>query len=374
MRILAAGTALPPHRYPQAELTDAFVAQPDLPPGRRRKVRGLHASLGIGHRHLALPKAAYADLAGFGAANAAFLAAGLPLAEAAIREALARAGRRADEIDTLLQVSVTGLAVPTLDARLIPRLGFRPDLKRLPVFGLGCVAGAAGLARLFDLLRGCPGERALLLSVELCSLTLQRGDTSVANCIAAGLFADGAAAVVCEALTEESAPRDRAAAPPEAPGPPPPKATPETRRPAPSVVATRSRLYPDTAGLMGWKVTDGGFGLVLSARVPEVVRGHLRADVDAFLADHGLARDRVARWVCHTGGPKVLEAVQDALEITADDLAPTWASLRAVGNLSSASVLFVLKDVLADPPPAGSYGVMLAMGPGFCLELVLLRW
>jgi alkylresorcinol/alkylpyrone synthase len=141
------------------------------------------------------------------------------------------------------------------------------------------------------------------------------------------------------------------------------------------VVATRSVFYPDSERVMGWDISENGFQIVLSADVPQVVRDHLREDVDAFLADHGLRRSDVASWVCHPGGPKVLEAMEEALELAPGALDVTWRSLREVGNLSSTSVLLVLRDTLdAHRPPAGSWGVLFAMGPGFCSELVLLRW
>ena len=143
----------------------------------------------------------------------------------------------------------------------------------------------------------------------------------------------------------------------------------------PRVLATRSILYPDTERVMGWDVTDTGFRLVLSAEVPEIARRFLRRDVDAFLADHGLSRNRIATWIAHPGGPKVLQAMAEALEVDDAALAPAWRSLREVGNLSSTSVLLVLQDILANhAPPPGSYGVITAMGPGFCSELVLVRW
>ncbi len=194
-----------------------------------------------------------------------------------------------------------------------------------------------------------PGARGsgvvVLLSVELCSLTLQREDLGIPNLIASGLFGDGAAAVVLGGGSR-----------------------------GPEVVATRSVFYPGTERVMGWDMTDRGFGIVLSAEVPEMVSRHLGADVDRFLADRGLARGDVARWIAHPGGPKVLEAMQEALELDDDALEPTWRSLREVGNLSSTSVLLVLEEALADPPPPGSHALVLAMGPGFCSELVLLRW
>jgi alkylresorcinol/alkylpyrone synthase len=230
----------------------------------------------------------------------------------------------------------------------VNRLGLRSDVKRTPIFGLGCVAGAAGVARAADALRGFPDEVAVLLSVELCSLTLQRADFSIPNLIASGLFGDGAAAVVLTGA----------------------------ERPArgPRIVATRSVFYPDTEHVMGWEIGSEGFRVVLSGDVPKVARG-MRKDVDEFLASQGLTLADVGSYVCHPGGPKVLEAFEESLELPEGALELTWKSLREVGNLSSASVLMVLGDTLAGPEPApGSYGLLLAMGPGFCSELVLLRW
>jgi alkylresorcinol/alkylpyrone synthase len=228
-------------------------------------------------------------------------------------------------------------------------LGLRPDVKRIPVFGLGCVAGAAGLARLYDHLLGRPDDVAVLLSVELCSLTLQPDDASPANLVASGLFGDGAAALVACGVRREVR--------------------------GPTVVATRSRMYPDTEYAMGWHITGSGFRVVLDAGVPDLVRKSLAADVDEFLAEHGLVREDITAWVCHPGGPKVLQAVEESLDLPPDALDMTWRSLESVGNLSSSSVLHVLRDTLAErPPPAGTAGLLLAMGPGFCAEFVLLRW
>ena len=232
-------------------------------------------------------------------------------------------------------------------------------MKRVPIVGLGCVAGAAGLARLHDYLVGHPSEVAVLLSVELCSLTLQRQDASVANLVASGLFGDGAAAVVAVG-------RDRATESQDA----------STRRGAsqPFVLASCSRLYPETERALGYDIVSTGFKIVLGVEVPDLVRTFLKADLDDFLADQGLQRDDIEWWVCHPGGPKVLEAMQAALELDRDALALTWDSLDRIGNLSSASVLHVMEDTLRERPPRpGSYGLAMAMGPGFCLELVLLQ-
>jgi alkylresorcinol/alkylpyrone synthase len=270
--------------------------------------------------------------------------------EQAVRQALQRAGLEPSEVDHLFFVTVTGVATPSVDARLMNRLGLRPDVKRTPIFGLGCVAGAAGTARASDALRAYPDQVAVLLSVELCSLTLQREDLSIANIIASGLFGDGAAAMVLSGAERP------------APG-------------VPRILATRSVFYPDTERVMGWDVVNGGFKVVLSAKVPDVVRGHVRGDVTGFLTEQGLRIEDIRHWVAHTGGPKVLEAFESTLELPSGALARSWKSLRETGNLSSASVLFVLESLLAsDEAKPGDYGLLMAMGPGFCAELVLLRW
>jgi alkylresorcinol/alkylpyrone synthase len=217
--------------------------------------------------------------------------------------------------------------------------------------GLGCVAGAAGVARLHDQLRGWPNQVGVLVSVELCSLTIQRGDASAANMVATGLFGDGAAAVVLVGS-------ERAAG-----------------RPGPRVVDTRSHLYPGTERAMGWDVGSTGLKVVLGVEVPELVEKHLGDDVRGLLADHGLTIEDVDVWVSHPGGPKVIEAIESQLGLFDGQLDLTWQSLERVGNLSSASVLHVLRDTLAVRNPApGAWGMLMAMGPGFCSELVLLRW
>lgn len=356
MRILSVGTALPPNSYSQAELVAALTAYWAARHHNPARVRQLHEAVQVGGRHLALPLHEYPALTGFGDSNDAWIRVGLDVGEQALRQALDKAGLRPDQLDALFTVSVTGIATPSLDARLINRMGLRSDLVRVPIFGLGCVAGAAGLSRLADWLRAWPGKTAALLSVELCSLTLQRQDLSIPNLIASGLFGDGSAAVVATGTGPDARPDS---------GP----------HEGPEVIAWGSRFYPDTERVMGWDVGDDGFKIVLSAAVPQVVEQHLGADVDAFLGAQGLSRADIRSWVCHPGGPKVLTAFERVLDLPPEALALTRRSLREVGNLSSSSVLFVLGDTIAERrPPAGSLGLMLAMGPGFCSELVLLRW
>lgn len=353
MKILSVGTALPPHYYDQETLLAAFKEVWSKQHHNTSRVEHLHRAVMVGGRHLALPMEDYPRLDSFQDANDAFIRVGTDIGADAISAALAEAGLQPTDIDAIFFTSVTGIAAPSVDARLVNRMGLRPDVKRVPIFGLGCVAGAAGTARLYDYLRAWPDHVAVLLSVELCSLTLQRQDLSVANLIASGLFGDGAAAVLACGADHPAASRAK----------------------GPAVTASASRFYPDTEHVMGWRIGDSGFQIVLSADVPRMVDEHIRDDVDAFLGQHGLTRADIGSWICHTGGPKVLTAFREALGLDEGALAPTWKSLQEVGNLSSASVLFVLRDIIAEHRPApGTPAVMLAMGPGFCSEMVLMEW
>ena len=313
------------------------------------RLRRLHENVLVGGRHLALPLEEYASLETWGRANDAWIRVASEVGTEALEDALDRAGLAPEAVDVLVTVTVTGVATPSLDARLMNRIPFRADTRRIPIFGLGCLAGAAGVARAADAIRGAPGEVAVLLSVELCSLTLQQEDLSIPNLIASGLFGDGAAAVVLGGAG--------------------------TPGPGPRIAATKSSFYRDTERVMGWDVSEDGFQVVLDASVPDVVRRYLGGDVDAFLAERGLERADIDLWIAHPGGPKVLEAMAETLALPPGALDRTWRSLREVGNLSSTSVLLVLQEVLetADPDP-GTRGLMLAMGPGFCSELVLLEW
>lgn len=344
--------AFPPHRYRQGEITEALARC--LPPGADRAVlRRVHASVRVDARHLAMPLDRYGRGEGFGRMNNLFIETALGLGAEALELALCDSGLTAHDIDCVVSTTVTGLATPSLEARLASRAGLRHDIKRVPLFGLGCAAGAAGLGRLHDYLTGHQDQAALLLSTELCSLTLQSHDTSMANLVAGALFGDGAGALL--AVGSDHPLYDTCH--------------------GPAVVAARSRLYPGTEHLLGWEIGDWGFRMVLGREIPELVRLHVAGEIEEFLAGHDLKPSDVSAWICHPGGPKVLDALSDALSLPDTAFGPSRQSLAAVGNLSSASVLHILRDIEASgPPEPGSVGLMIAFGPGFASELVLLRW
>jgi alkylresorcinol/alkylpyrone synthase len=348
--IQAATQTLPPHFTPQEELTAWFKRMWAEKYYNLARLEDIHKNVKVNSRHLAVPVSELERMDTFAERNNAFIECATEIGERAIREALKRAELTPQDIDHIFFVTVTGLATPSIDARLMNRLGMRPDVKRTPIWGLGCVAGAAGIARASDYLRAYPNSTAVLLSVELCLLTYQKQDLSIANIISSGLFGDGASAVI---LRGGNVARGR----------------------GPRVVASRSFFYPNTEYVMGWDIIDTGFKVILSPKVPELVRTHFGSNVDEFLGSQGLDRSKIQHWLLHSGGPKVLEAFEATLELPKNALARTWKSLEEVGNLSSSSVLFVLSDMLAsgDARP-GDYALLAAMGPAFCSELVLLQW
>src|SRR5258705_6876943 len=252
---------------------------------------------------------------------------------AAAHAALERAGLKPRDVDHLFFVTVTGIAVPSIGTRVISALGMRKEIKRPPIFGLGCVAGAAGTARAADYIRAFPGEVAMLVSIELCSWTLQREDLSIANIIASGLFGDGAAAMLIGAGE-----RDGIA--------------------GPQIIATRSLVFPNTEGILGWEIVDSGFKIVLSSKLTDLVRANILDEVDSFLATQKIQRSDIKHWIAHAGGPKVLETLEGALALPEAALARSWRSLQSVGNLSSASVMFILDELLeANEAAPGDYGL-----------------
>ena len=349
VHIASVAAVLPEHAHQQSDLAELLA--PLLTDDERLwpTIRKVHGAEGIASRHLALPLADYAALTSFQLTNDAFLETGTELAAEAARQALSDAGLSAADVDFLFFTSVTGVGAPSIDVRLAARLQLRADVKHVPVFGLGCVGGAAGIARVNDYLVGHPNDVALLVSVELCSLTLQRSDASMANIVSSGLFGDGVAAVVMVGAARANG--------------------------GVEVIGSRSALYPDTLDELGWDIGGSGFRIVLSPSIGDIVEQHLGDDVREVLATHDLTLEDVSTWIAHTGGPRILESAARSLGVSDDALAKSWESLSRAGNLSSAGVLHVLADELGEGDHApGSVGVLFAFGPGVCGEVVVLRW
>ncbi len=347
VRILSVEPALPAYPHAQAEITEELVDGLATDATMAEVIRRIHRSTGVDTRHLVMPIKDYRSIEGFTHANTLFREHALALATTAIAGALEKAGLIAAEVDYLFFTTVTGVGAPSLDVDLVTNLGFRTDVIRVPSFGLGCVAGASAIARVADYLRGHPKAVGLVVSVEVCSLTVQWDDPSMANIVGTGLFGDGAAAVVM--VGEQS---------PHAGGI--------------SVTGSRSAVYPDSSEAIGWNIGTSGFRLMLSPAVPHLIDQHLALDIDALLAEKGLNRADIGSWIAHPGGPRVLEAFSEALDLSPSDLATSWQVMGEVGNLSSSAVLHVLARSLEREP--GHKALLFALGPGISVEIVLLEW
>jgi alkylresorcinol/alkylpyrone synthase len=346
--IVSVQSAFPAHQQTQSDITKMVTQLNGLDGVQRALVERLHANAGVKTRRTAMSVTEYGGLSGLSATNDRYIREATDLGERALRSALDTAGLAAHDLDLLIVTSVTGVAVPSLDARLIPRLGLRPDIKRLPIFGLGCVAGAAGLGRLHDYLLAWPHHHAALLAVELCSLTWPRTGVTTADLVASGLFGDGAVAVVARG---------------------------EPTVGAPEVIDSRSEVYPDCGDALGWRLGSDGFRIVLTAELADVVERRISRSVVTFLAEHGLTVEEISTWVCHPGGPKVIDAVQRSLKLPDSAMELSRRSLAEVGNMSSASVLHILQQAIgAGPAPKNSAGLIIGLGPGVSVELVLFRW
>jgi len=283
-------------------------------------------------------------------------------------DCLRNAGIAAADVDLLITISCTGVIIPSLDAFLINDLGFRSDVRRLPITELGCAAGAAALGRAWDFLKGVPEGNVLIVSVELPSLTFQRRDMSPANLISSILFGDGAAAAL---VTRGNSARPSLASSSIA------GRTVLENCPAnsPRVLGTKSHLFPNSIDAMGFDLKEGGFHIVLSKDVPQLIRDKIRGLVDSFLGSYGLVQDDMASFVLHPGGQKLLLFIEEELGLPREMTQYSWDVLREYGNLSSASVIFVLQEWMTKAKmSAGDYGLLTAFGPGFSAEMMLLQW
>jgi alkylresorcinol/alkylpyrone synthase len=269
------------------------------------------------------------------------------LSEQAVQTCLDAAGVAPQEIDMLITVSCTGVIIPSLDAYLVERMGFRRNVRRLPITELGCAGGAAAMSLAHEFSRGMPNAKILIVTLELPTLTFQLHDLSMANMVSMALFGDGAAA----ALMQDNA------------------------TPGAQILEAESYQFPDTLDAMGFDLKDSGLHIVLSKDVPEVIHQHIQTPVKNFLTRCGLALEQLSSFVLHPGGRKLLEGMEADFNISRASLLPSWNVLRNYGNLSSASILFVLKEWLERRPAAiGELGLMAAFGPGFSAELLLFRW
>jgi alkylresorcinol/alkylpyrone synthase len=346
-RILSLATAVPPHRLDQARAREEMARLAHDHPAIARLVPVFDRS-GVDTRYLVQPPEWYLEPRGFEERNREYIARGLELTESAARQCLAAAATSPESIDHIFFVTTTGLATPNMDALLVARLGLRPDVRRWPLFGLGCAGGAGALTRARDLLVNAPNARVLVVSLELCSLVFSRHAMTATDLIGVALFGDGAAAVLLGG--DES----------DAPGI--------------GIAAARTRLFPEARHLMGWNFTSDGMRLVLSRDIPEFVSREAAPEVRTFLACQHMAVDAITHYVLHPGGPKVMSTYRSAFALPEEGVRVARESMRRFGNLSSASVLFMLKDVMESGPAPGDTGLMIALGPGFACEMLLLRW
>jgi alkylresorcinol/alkylpyrone synthase len=351
--IVSITTGFPDHYYPQdVLLAEAQREWGKMRPSLVKPLEQFYTNVKVSGRSLAWPLERYKDPSTFEQRNNAYIETALGLGEQTICALLDQVGMSPAEVNQLTTVSTTGISVPSLDARLMNRIPFSRSMKRLPLFGLGCMGGAAGIARTADYLQGHPKEAVVLYVVELCSLTIQRDDLSLANIVASGLFGDGAAAVLMVGDNH-----------------------PLAQKGLPRVLDSQSQFFPETEHIMGWEVTNGGFKVLLSADIAGLARSEVRPAMQAFLDRHGLTIEEIKHWLVHPGGPKVIEALRDGLGLPDEDLSLSWETLAEAGNISSASVLLILDKTLKRLQPApGEYGVLMAMGPAFSAELVLLQW
>ncbi|RAL27023.1 type III polyketide synthase [Thermoflavimicrobium daqui] len=348
-RIISIGTAVPPYAYYQDEVKDfSYTLFRDSFPNIDRLIQ-IFSHTAINRRFFSMPREWFDTEHSFAERNQIYIDMASRLGEEAIRNCIEPIGMEISDIDHFIFVSTTGITTPSLDAHLINRLQMNPYVKRTPIWGLGCAGGVAGLARAYEYARAFPEQKVLLLALELCSLTFRRQDHSKSNLVATSLFADGAAAVLVSGR-KMNIPI------------------------GPRIVTTQSRIWADSLDVMGWDLKDDGLKVIFSRDIPTLVRKQARCLIENFLAEENLDLGCIDSFIFHPGGRKVLEAYQDALELPKNKFQHAYSTLHDYGNMSSATVLFVLEKALQQSHRYGSYGLLAALGPGFSSELALISW
>ncbi|HXT95183.1 MAG TPA: 3-oxoacyl-[acyl-carrier-protein] synthase III C-terminal domain-containing protein [Polyangia bacterium] len=353
--IVRTATAVPAHTATQDEVKDRLRALLPLPPRKLEAVMELFDHAAVERRYSVEALSTLGRPRGLSEVQRLYRENAIALGKKVAAEALAGAGVEARDVDLIVTTSCTGIMIPSLDAHLCNELGFRSDVRRLPITALGCGGGAAALARAHDFLVGFPEARALVVAVELPSLSIQRADVSLANLVSTALFGDGAAAALLEGGVRGEA------------------------RPAASggvrVLETLAHIFPQSTYALGFDLEDDGFHSVLSKDVPGLIKGEIARLVRTLIDRRELPREKLSCFVLHPGGRKILAYIEEALGLRREETEPSWEILRDFGNQSSASVLFVLHDWLTKRRAApGAYGLLAAFGPGLSTEMLLLGW
>ena len=343
VQLLSVATAVPPHTLMQRDVASAASAIFATRYGEFDRLSAVFNTAGITQRHAARPLEWYIEARSWPERTAAYLEAARQLFVDATKQALDRASMLASEIDTVVTISSTGIATPSLEARAATELGFRSDVRRVPVFGLGCAGGVSGLSIAASMASANPGSTVLVVAVELCTLAFRLDEFTKANIVATALFGDGAAACVMRSADQGIA----------------------------RVEASGEHLWPDTLDIMGWNVDPQGFGVVFAQSIPPFAEANLGPAVGTILGRNGLTIDDVDRFVCHPGGRKVVAALERALALDQGSLDHERDVLDRYGNMSAPTVLFVLDRVIAAGLPDRS--VLTAMGPGFTASCLTLK-
>jgi alkylresorcinol/alkylpyrone synthase len=345
--IVATATALPPYTITREDVKYYMGRVFDIPERKLEAMMSIVDNAQVHTRHSIFPIEYTVEPRPLSQTNNEYIEHAVKLGREAAEKCLERAGLRPDEIDLIITVSCTGFMIPSLDAHLINLMGFRSNVRRMPFTELGCAAGAMALGRAADFLTVRPGGNVLVIAVELPSLTFQRKDISQANLISSILFGDGAAAVIVSG----------------------------NNRRGPRILVSETYTFPDSLGAMGFDLKDSGFHILLAKDVPEMIGAKIGGLVQGFLERHGRKREDIKGWILHPGGARLLGNVETELGLTKCDTQPSWDILGKVGNLSSATILFILQEWLEKRPlKSGEYALAAAFGPGFSAEFLLLQW